>query len=95
MLCKNVENGHNIIPDGYNVGRDTLATAAIGDKTFLDVNYNTTEKRLTGLLPPGSQGVNHGGPCRASLTCNDCSCIYMMEGIATDGVTVLLTVTIK
>jgi len=73
----NFEHKHNIVPDGYNVGRDNLAKAAVGYRTFGDVKYNTTEKRLTGLLPPGSHGLNHG------------------PNIATDGVTVLLTVTIE
>jgi hypothetical protein len=93
---KNVENSHNIVADGYNIGRDALAAAAVGDKSFENAKYGTTEKRLTGLLPPGSQGVNHGELMyivvhRRVMVAH----ARWMEGIATDGVTVLLTVTIE
>jgi len=71
---EDVENGHTIIPDGYNTGRDKLVANAVGVTSHEDVTYSTLAQNLTGLLPPGSTGVNHG--------------------IATDGVTVLLTVTI-
>ncbi|KAJ4001930.1 hypothetical protein F5050DRAFT_1559717 [Lentinula boryana] len=66
--------GHTIVPDGYDIGRDELSAAAIGTTSFGGVTYSTAAQNLTGLLPPGSAGVNHG--------------------IATDGITTLLTVTI-
>ncbi|KAJ7730262.1 hypothetical protein DFH07DRAFT_969257 [Mycena maculata] len=71
---EDVFEGHTIIPDGYNTGRDLLVAAAIGLTSHEDVTYSTVAQNLTGLLAPGSVGVNHG--------------------IATDGITVLLTVTI-
>jgi len=71
---ENVSDGHNIAPNGYNLGRDRFASDALGVKTYKGIKYSTFAENLTGLLPPGSAGVNHG--------------------IATDGVTVLLTVTI-
>ncbi|KAJ7452045.1 hypothetical protein B0H11DRAFT_2176680 [Mycena galericulata] len=71
---EDVFDGHTIIPDGYNVGRDLLVAAAVGMTSHEDISYYTVAENLTGLLPAGSTGVNHG--------------------IATDGVTVLLTVTI-
>ncbi|KAJ6625942.1 hypothetical protein B0H10DRAFT_1999565 [Mycena sp. CBHHK59/15] len=71
---EDVFEGHTIVPDGYNIGRDKLVSAAVGTTSFDDVTYSTVTQCLTGLLAAGSAGVNHG--------------------IATDGITVLLTVTI-
>ncbi|KAK7055505.1 hypothetical protein R3P38DRAFT_2847436 [Favolaschia claudopus] len=71
---EDVWDGHTIIPDGYNAGRDKLVAAALGLSYHNRVTYSTVAQNLTGLLAPGSTGVNHG--------------------IATDGMTVLLTVTI-
>ncbi|PFH51981.1 hypothetical protein AMATHDRAFT_2470 [Amanita thiersii Skay4041] len=65
---------HDIVPDGYNIGRDKLVAGAIGDSSFDGVKYHTTAENLTGLLAPGADGINHG--------------------IAQDGITALLTVTI-
>ncbi|KAJ7072480.1 hypothetical protein C8F01DRAFT_1299177 [Mycena amicta] len=70
---ENVADGHTISPDGYNKGRDALVASAVGATSFGGVNYQTVSQSLTGLLPAGSAGVNHG--------------------IATDGTTILLTVT--
>jgi hypothetical protein len=39
---------------------DQLVSAAIGKTRFLGVNYNTVAQNITGLLAPGSDGVNHG-----------------------------------
>jgi len=78
---EDVEESHNIVPDGYNIGRDLLVAGAVGKKTGFDASkfkfttYNTVLTNLTGLIAPGSDGVNHG--------------------IAQDGVIKLLTVTIK
>jgi hypothetical protein len=69
---ENVTEGHNITPDGYNIGRDKLVQSAVNLKSYKGVKFQVTSQTFTGLLPPGSTGVNHG--------------------IATDGVTVLLTV---
>jgi len=72
---ENVAEGHTIVANGYNIGRDELvANATNGTPSFGGVAYIATLQSLTGLLPAGSAGVNHG--------------------IATDGVTQLLTVTI-
>jgi len=71
---EDVFDGHMIIPDGYNVGRNLLVAAAVGTKRHEGVTYSTVAQNLTGLLEAGSVGVNHG--------------------IATDGIIVLLTVTI-
>lgn len=69
---EDVEEDHTIVPDGYNIGRNQLVEHAVGNHHFDGVYYTTTAKNITGLLPAGSEGVNHG--------------------IATDGITTLLTV---
>lgn len=51
---------HTISEDGYNVGRDKLVAAAVGDTSFGDVSYSTTAANVTGLLPTGADGINHG-----------------------------------
>ncbi|KAL0574630.1 hypothetical protein V5O48_007326 [Marasmius crinis-equi] len=70
---ENVINHHTIVPDGYNIGRDDLIGRALGMKTYKGKTYFTFGRNMTGLLEPGSVGVNHG--------------------IATDGITTVLTVT--
>ncbi|KAH9831228.1 uncharacterized protein C8Q71DRAFT_310451 [Rhodofomes roseus] len=57
---EDVETGHDITPDGYNVGRDQLVAHAIGAKSFDDITYYTVAQNITGLMPAGSAGVNHG-----------------------------------
>jgi len=71
---EDASENHTISPDGYNIGRNEFVQGAIGVTNYEGVNYQTIAKNITGLLPPGSVGINHG--------------------IATDGVVVLLTVTI-
>ncbi|KAI0319189.1 hypothetical protein OF83DRAFT_1055467 [Amylostereum chailletii] len=51
---------HTISPDGYNIGRDALVSAAIGTTSFDGVTYSTTAQNITGLMAAGSTGVNHG-----------------------------------
>ncbi|KAJ6498849.1 hypothetical protein C8R45DRAFT_820956 [Mycena sanguinolenta] len=78
---QDAEDSHNIVADGYDIGRDLLVASAAGKKTYFDIEtfklttYNTVLTNLTGLIAPGSDGVNHG--------------------IAQDGVIKLLTVTIE
>ncbi|KAF9493468.1 hypothetical protein BDN71DRAFT_1394947 [Pleurotus eryngii] len=52
---------HNIVPNGYNLGRDNLVNAALGthQHPFLPYKFVTTSADLTGLLAPGAEGVNH------------------------------------
>jgi hypothetical protein len=57
---ENVLQGHTISPNGYNLGRDSLVAAAVGSTSFNGVTYKTTSEQITGLLPAGSQGINHG-----------------------------------
>ena len=66
-------------------------SGAIGVKKYQGIKYQTTALNFTGLLPPGSKGVNHG-----TGTTNLCDVMThrLAIDIPTDGVTVLLTVTI-
>ncbi|KAI0063783.1 hypothetical protein BV25DRAFT_1772966, partial [Artomyces pyxidatus] len=57
---ENVFEGHTIVPDGYNIGRNDFVAAALGQTSFDGVSYSTTAENITGLIAPGSAGVNHG-----------------------------------
>ncbi|KZV99419.1 hypothetical protein EXIGLDRAFT_738978 [Exidia glandulosa HHB12029] len=51
---------HTISEDGYNAGRDELADRASKGTKHDGVHYQTTITRIDGLMPSGSDGVNHG-----------------------------------
>ncbi|EKM50799.1 uncharacterized protein PHACADRAFT_200730 [Phanerochaete carnosa HHB-10118-sp] len=51
---------HNIVPDGYNIGRDEMVAGAVGMTTFDGTTFNTTAVNMTNAMPAGSAGVNHG-----------------------------------
>lgn len=58
---ENLEQHHTISPNGYDIGRDMLVSAATsGQTSFRGVLYQSTMQEITGLLPAGSQGINHG-----------------------------------
>ncbi|KAI0340162.1 hypothetical protein BDW22DRAFT_1334993 [Trametopsis cervina] len=57
---EDLSQGHTISPNGYNVGRDALVKAAVGTHSFQGVTYTTTSQVLSGVMPAGSNGVNHG-----------------------------------
>jgi len=50
---------HNIVPDGYDIGRDALVAAALNNPRYGSVSYKVTEQNLTGYLTAGSNGINH------------------------------------
>jgi hypothetical protein len=50
----------HISDDAITVLRDGLAKSAAGFKTHGGIKYNTEVQRLTGLMPAGSTGINHG-----------------------------------
>ncbi|KAH9003938.1 hypothetical protein EDB84DRAFT_1281676 [Lactarius hengduanensis] len=52
---ENVFEGHTISPDGYDIGRDKFVQGALGAS-----GYHTVAQHITGLLAPGSTGINHG-----------------------------------
>ncbi|KAJ7627157.1 hypothetical protein FB45DRAFT_835441 [Roridomyces roridus] len=57
---ENVAEGHTIVANGYNLGRNALAATAIaGTTTANGVSYTTVAQNLTTLLPAGTAGVNH------------------------------------
>lgn len=59
---EDLEESHTIIPNGYDIGRDELVAAALnnGSTTSHDgVTYQATSQNITGLLQPGTNGVNH------------------------------------
>ncbi|KAF8894847.1 hypothetical protein BD779DRAFT_1435196 [Infundibulicybe gibba] len=57
---EDLANKHNIVPNGYNIGRDNLVESAVGQHEFLGIEYNTIVQDLKGFIKPGSMGVNHG-----------------------------------
>ncbi|KAI0686354.1 hypothetical protein BC835DRAFT_1379984 [Cytidiella melzeri] len=58
---EDIAESHTIVPNGYNLGRDSFASAATaGTTSFGGVTYSTTAKTLEGVMPAGSNGVNHG-----------------------------------
>ncbi|EPQ57667.1 hypothetical protein GLOTRDRAFT_99489 [Gloeophyllum trabeum ATCC 11539] len=57
---EDVFESHTIVPDGYDIGRNLLAQAAVGTTSYGGVTYSTTARNVTGLIAPGSDGVNHG-----------------------------------
>jgi hypothetical protein len=64
-------------------------------KKFHGVKFNTVAERITGLIPAGSKGVNHGEWTELSFNPRHFCSSGLAIGIATDGVVVLLTVTIE
>lgn len=42
--------------------RDELVAAAVGTKSHGGVTYQVDAKNITGIMPAGSDGVNHGMP---------------------------------
>ncbi|KZV97367.1 hypothetical protein EXIGLDRAFT_378971 [Exidia glandulosa HHB12029] len=56
---EDLDEGHTISPDGYNLGRDTLVSSAIAGSSHNGVTYTATVESVSGLLTPGTTGVNH------------------------------------
>jgi len=53
--------GHTIKPNGYDLGRDELVSSATSAQTsYGGVTYSATQQTVSGLLQPGSSGINHG-----------------------------------
>lgn len=54
---EDLNNSHTVEPNGYDIGRDDLVSAATSAKTtYNGVTYTTTSTYVTGLLTPGSAG---------------------------------------
>jgi len=58
---EDLAENHTIAPDGYDIGRNLfVSSATTGTTNHNGVNYSTIAQNITGLLPVGSAGVNHG-----------------------------------
>jgi hypothetical protein len=62
-------------------------------KAYHGVKFTTVAERISGLIPAGSNGVNHGEWTELSFNPRHFCLSGLAIGIATDGVVVLLTVT--
>ncbi|KAI0042918.1 hypothetical protein FA95DRAFT_508522 [Auriscalpium vulgare] len=51
---------HNIVADGYDIGRNDLVSNAVGTTSHNGVTYHTVAQNISGLLAAGADGVNHG-----------------------------------
>ncbi|PWN26448.1 hypothetical protein BDZ90DRAFT_233089 [Jaminaea rosea] len=60
---KDVTSHHDVVPDGYNIGRDEFVKKSQsepnGHTSFFGKHYRTTVRYVEGLLPVGAQGINH------------------------------------
>jgi hypothetical protein len=65
----------------------------VGTTSFNGVTYSTTSETLTGVMPAGSNGVNHGVFFKLSLTWT-VHLTLSISGISIDGNAILLTVRI-
>ena len=81
------------VRDPETLCRDELVAAAVGMKSRDGITYNTVAKNVTGLMPAGSDGVNHG--MLFSRFYRHRALTVMVSGIAVDGIVTLLTVTIQ
>ncbi|EJD03375.1 uncharacterized protein FOMMEDRAFT_28873 [Fomitiporia mediterranea MF3/22] len=58
---EDLKDHHTVSPDGYDQGRDEIVEKAIAKPTKFDgTTYVTTSRNLKGLLPEGTQNINHG-----------------------------------
>ena len=80
----------------FSVLSDSFVKSAVGlKKKYKGVKFNSVAERITGLIPAGSNGVNHGEWTELSFSPRYFCSPGLAIGIATDGVVVLLTVTIS
>ena len=81
--------------------RGALVVGAVGRHSYGGVSYYTQVQNITGLLAPGSEGVNHGACLqvrRAKPELMACmgsfSTSLRWKDIAQDGIVTLLTVSV-
>ena len=75
---------------------DALVKSALKLKKYQGVKYNTVAQNISGLIPPGSTGINHGKCIELGFNPARHFCLSGLGiGIPTDGIVVLLTVTIE
>jgi len=56
---KDLGDGHMIVDDGYNIGRDYLVEKAVGGGRWKGMWWKADVEWRAGLLEPGSKGINH------------------------------------
>lgn len=57
---KNLRHRHTIAPRGYDEGRNDLVAAAMQGGKFGDKLWKADVEWVEGMLPVGSDGINHG-----------------------------------
>ncbi|KAK0555807.1 hypothetical protein OC846_000349 [Tilletia horrida] len=57
---KNIFDHHDIEADGYDIGRDEIVQAATSSSSYNGQTFVASVQYVDGLLPSGSQGINHG-----------------------------------
>ncbi|CAD6886811.1 unnamed protein product [Tilletia laevis] len=57
---KDVDHQHDIVPNGYNLGRDAIVRNATKPWSYKGKKFIATVSYVSGLLPSGSKGINHG-----------------------------------
>ena len=72
--------------------RDALVKSALKLKKYKGVKFSTVARNITGLIAPGSNGINHGE--WSELYPRHFCSSGLAIGIATDGIVALLTVTV-
>ena len=73
--------------------RDHLVAWALGETSYDGVTYHTTAENVTGLLQPGTKGINHGE--LFSSLAKRARLIWGSDAdIAIDGIVTVLTVQI-
>lgn len=61
-LEKDSSKNHQIVDDGYNLGRDYIVEQAEAGSYWKGMWWRADVEWRTGLLPKGKRGVNHGIP---------------------------------
>ncbi|TIA87067.1 hypothetical protein E3P81_04070 [Wallemia ichthyophaga] len=59
---KKIKERHKILEDGYNLGRDDLASKALLGGSGNGYSFRTSIEWIDGLIEPGSNGINHHIP---------------------------------
>ncbi|UZJ51296.1 hypothetical protein CBS101457_000616 [Exobasidium rhododendri] len=61
---QNVTQQHDIVPNGYDVGRDWMVgqiqSSTTNKTSFMFKSYQTKVEYVSGLIAPGTAGINHG-----------------------------------
>ena len=75
---------------------ESLVKSAIGLTNYTGVIYQTDVNNLTGLIQPGSTGINHGAWAEMVFPLGFIIILLLNHaiGVPTDGVIALLTVTV-